>query len=174
MEENVISMQEIFTFHKKGIGPDGKVVGRIPADAHPSEVPRTASHLRYLPAAGHVRAGNGSELKKGHRNAAAAHHRTLSGVFAVIALLLVASGAGASQRTKETLARLESTLAAGGNANSSDEIVDLRKQELFSAVPWLNRWLLKLEVAPRLRVLLFQANLRGRWADCCSCLRLSS
>ena len=82
------------------------------------------------------------------------------GVFAVIALLLVASGVGASQRTKETLARLESTLAAGGNANSSDEIVDLRKQELLSAVPWLNRWLLRLEIAPRLRVLLFQANLR--------------
>jgi pilus assembly protein CpaF len=27
MEENVMSMQEIFTFQKKGIGPDGKVVG---------------------------------------------------------------------------------------------------------------------------------------------------
>jgi pilus assembly protein CpaF len=27
MEENVISMQEIFTFHKKGIGPDGRVIG---------------------------------------------------------------------------------------------------------------------------------------------------
>lgn len=27
MEENVISMQEIFTFNKKGIGPDGRVVG---------------------------------------------------------------------------------------------------------------------------------------------------
>ncbi len=27
MEENVISMQEIFAFNKKGIGPDGKVVG---------------------------------------------------------------------------------------------------------------------------------------------------
>jgi pilus assembly protein CpaF len=27
MEENVISMQEIFTFSKKGIGPDGKVIG---------------------------------------------------------------------------------------------------------------------------------------------------
>jgi pilus assembly protein CpaF len=27
MEENVISMQEIFTFEKKGIGPDGKVIG---------------------------------------------------------------------------------------------------------------------------------------------------
>ena len=27
MEENVISMQEIFTFNKQGIGPDGKVIG---------------------------------------------------------------------------------------------------------------------------------------------------
>ncbi len=27
MEENVISMQEIFSFDKKGIGPDGKVIG---------------------------------------------------------------------------------------------------------------------------------------------------
>ena len=27
MEENIISMQEIFTFTKKGIGPDGKVIG---------------------------------------------------------------------------------------------------------------------------------------------------
>jgi tight adherence protein B len=82
------------------------------------------------------------------------------GVFAVFALLLVARGTGASQRMKETLARLESTLAAGGKAVSSDVMVDLRKQELFSAVPWLNRWLLRLEVAPRLRTLLYQANLK--------------
>jgi pilus assembly protein CpaF len=27
MEENVLSMQEIFSFQKKGIGPDGKVIG---------------------------------------------------------------------------------------------------------------------------------------------------
>jgi pilus assembly protein CpaF len=27
MEENIISMHDIFTFHRKGIGPDGKVVG---------------------------------------------------------------------------------------------------------------------------------------------------
>ena len=82
------------------------------------------------------------------------------GVFVVCALLLVARGTGASQRTKETLARLASTLAAGGQADASDEIVDLRKQELFSAVPWLNRWLLRLEVAPRLRTLLYQANVK--------------
>jgi tight adherence protein B len=82
------------------------------------------------------------------------------GVFCVFALLLIASGTGASQRTKETLARLESTLATGRKAGLSDEILDLRKQELFSAVPWLNRWLLRLEVAPRLRVLLYQAKVK--------------
>jgi len=27
MEENVLSMQEIFKFNRKGVGPDGKVVG---------------------------------------------------------------------------------------------------------------------------------------------------
>jgi pilus assembly protein CpaF len=27
MEESVISMQDIFTFTRKGVGPDGKVVG---------------------------------------------------------------------------------------------------------------------------------------------------
>jgi len=27
MEENVISMQEIFTFQKRGIGPNGRVIG---------------------------------------------------------------------------------------------------------------------------------------------------
>jgi pilus assembly protein CpaF len=27
MEEGIISMQEIFTFTRKGIGPDGKVIG---------------------------------------------------------------------------------------------------------------------------------------------------
>jgi tight adherence protein B len=84
-----------------------------------------------------------------------------AGVFTVFALLLIGGGAGASQRTKQTLARLESALASGvKRLDLSDEIVDLRKQELFSALPWLNQWLLRLEVAPRLRILLYQANLK--------------
>ena len=82
-----------------------------------------------------------------------------SGVFIVVALLLIAGGAGASERTKQTLAVLRSALVSE-RPEAQDQIVDLRKQELFSAVPWLNRWLLKLEIAPRLRVLLYQANLK--------------
>lgn len=82
-----------------------------------------------------------------------------SGVFIVLVLLLTASGVGASQQTKQTLAVLESALAAD-RLETHDQIVDVRKQELLSAVPWINRWLLKIEVAPRLRSLLYQANLK--------------
>jgi pilus assembly protein CpaF len=43
MEENVISMQEIFTFNKRGIGPDGKVIGVF----QPSRIrPRFLEQLR--------------------------------------------------------------------------------------------------------------------------------
>ncbi len=43
MEENVISMQEIFTFQKKGIGPDGKVIGAF----QPTRIrPRFLERLR--------------------------------------------------------------------------------------------------------------------------------
>ena len=43
MEENVISMQEIFAFHKKGIGPDGRVIGVF----QPSRIrPRVLERLR--------------------------------------------------------------------------------------------------------------------------------
>jgi len=48
---------------------------------------------------------------------------------------------------------------ASGSSSTTDEIVDLRKNELLSAVPWLNRWLLRIEVAPKLRLLLYQSDL---------------
>jgi tight adherence protein B len=81
------------------------------------------------------------------------------GAFGVVALLLVASGTGANQQTKKVLATLDSALATSWT-NSSDQIVDLRKEELLSAVPWIHRWLLKIELAPRLRLLLYQASLK--------------
>ena len=81
------------------------------------------------------------------------------GVFVVLTLLLVASGTGASQKAKQTLSALESALAVE-RSPSSDPIIDIRKMELLSAVPWINRWLMKLEIAPRLRSLLYQANVK--------------
>jgi tight adherence protein B len=79
-------------------------------------------------------------------------------VFAVLALLMFAGRAGASQRAKQTLSNLESAIAAI-TSESRDSIVDLRKSELLSAVPWLNRQLQSFELAPRLRLLLKQADL---------------
>jgi tight adherence protein B len=81
------------------------------------------------------------------------------GVFAVVALLLTATGTGASKETKRTLTVLQAALSTD-KQTSPDPIVDIRKQELFSAVPLINRLLLKLEVAPRLRHLLYQADLK--------------
>jgi pilus assembly protein CpaF len=43
MEENIICMQEIFNFTKKGIGPDGKVIGSF----QPTRIrPRFLDRLR--------------------------------------------------------------------------------------------------------------------------------
>src|SRR5258708_8747411 len=80
-------------------------------------------------------------------------------VFAVSALLLTASRSGASKQTEQTMTVLHAALATG-NRVAVDQIVDIRKEELLSAVPLLNRWLLRLEIAPRLRTLLYQADLK--------------
>jgi tight adherence protein B len=80
------------------------------------------------------------------------------GVFAVVALLMIASGTGASQQAKKVLATLDSALATESQ-ETRDQIVNLRKTELLSAIPWINRKLLNFDLAPRLRTLLYQANL---------------
>ncbi|HUY82424.1 MAG TPA: type II secretion system F family protein [Acidobacteriaceae bacterium] len=80
-------------------------------------------------------------------------------VFAISALLLIASGTGASKTTKRTLTVLHAALSAS-DPKPHDPVVDVRKQELLSALPILNRMLLKMEIAPRLRQLIYQADLR--------------
>jgi tight adherence protein B len=81
-----------------------------------------------------------------------------SAVFVVAALLLTAR-TSASQQSEQTLTVLQAALATS-KLSPTDLAVDVRKEELLSAVPWLNRWLLKLEVAPRLRMILYQADLK--------------
>jgi pilus assembly protein CpaF len=50
MEENVISMHEIFSFHKKGIGPDGRVVGGFrPSGIRPKFLERLSIGGIFLP-----------------------------------------------------------------------------------------------------------------------------
>jgi tight adherence protein B len=80
-------------------------------------------------------------------------------VFLVSGLLLAAGRTDASKQSEKTITVLQAALATS-KLSLVDQSVDIRKQELFSAVPWLNRWLLKLELAPRLRLLLYQADLK--------------
>ena len=94
------------------------------------------------------------------------------GVFAVVALLLVAMGSGASQQARQVHATLDSALATD-KLEDRNQFINLRKSELLSNIPWLNRKLLQLELAPRLQDLLQQADLKwsagGMLAGCGLC-----
>jgi tight adherence protein B len=81
------------------------------------------------------------------------------GVFAVVTPLLLFSGKSPSRQAKQVQATLDSALA-NDQIKPAEKVINFRKSELFSAVPWLNQALLKMDVAPRLRTLLSQANLK--------------
>lgn len=81
------------------------------------------------------------------------------GVFIVSALVLAASRMGSSKQAERTLSTLQAALATA-RPEVHDQIVDIRKEELLSSVPWLNRWLLKIDLAPTLRLFLYQADLK--------------
>jgi tight adherence protein B len=77
-------------------------------------------------------------------------------VFVLFAVLLLGVSGG-SQAKKQVSARLDSVLL---KAHKSDDVVtDVRKREALSTIPLLNRLLTNLEIAPKLRDLLAQANL---------------
>jgi tight adherence protein B len=81
------------------------------------------------------------------------------GVFGVIVLLAMASGTGSTEQTRVLMTRLESAIAVG-KPEMSDLIVDIRKSDSMSSIPWIDKLLAKIEIAPRLRRLLAQANLK--------------
>ena len=79
--------------------------------------------------------------------------------FGAAAPLLIAwSGAGKSGQRKLVLATLDS--AVGSNRAAPAPVVNYRKNQLLSAVPWLNRILSRYDVMPRLQRLLKEANLK--------------
>ena len=78
--------------------------------------------------------------------------------FVVVALLLMAIGMGARQESKQTLERLDTLMKPGSDGNP-DEILNLRREEVLSKIPWLNRLLLRFQIAPALRLLIYQAGL---------------
>src|ERR1035441_3256877 len=82
------------------------------------------------------------------------------GVFTVVALLVFAMGTGASQKTQQVYAALDSALGTDDAPNKRDMEVNLRKSDMISSIPWLNRKLHEYELAPLLHTLLHQADLK--------------
>ncbi|HWT67343.1 MAG TPA: type II secretion system F family protein [Terracidiphilus sp.] len=82
-------------------------------------------------------------------------------VFVLAALIAAATGVGASKQDKAMLARLDSALATNRpTSDMADLLVDVRKNEMLSTIPWMDRLLRNAEVTPRLRRLLYQADLK--------------
>ncbi len=79
------------------------------------------------------------------------------GVFAAIALPMVA--AGSSDNSKKALATLDAALKNESTQVVRQQNLSLRKDEQLSSIPWLNKKLLSVELAPYLRKMLSQAQL---------------
>ena len=80
------------------------------------------------------------------------------GVFSAIALPLIATSVGPSKQAKDVQTRLASALATETPA-ALDIVVNLRKHDQISSIPWLNKKLLQFELTPYLRKVIDQANL---------------
>jgi tight adherence protein B len=98
-------------------------------------------------------------------------------IFAAIALLLLAVTAQNAARTKRVTARLESIRSALPSMRQALKPMDFRIAHTFSSIPWLNRLLQKVNLAPQLELLLRQAGMQwtvGRLAALSLLLGLGS
>lgn len=78
---------------------------------------------------------------------------------ASIVILLMAAGNPAAKISRDRIRTLQSVLMQARRPGEEDiSVADLRKTETLSAIPWLNRMLLQSDLAPRIRLLLYQAN----------------
>jgi tight adherence protein B len=78
------------------------------------------------------------------------------GVFALIAMPLAAMGPSSS--AKQAMATLDSAIKVE-RRDLLPQKLNVRKNELLSSIPWLNKKLLQFELTPYLRRLLSQADL---------------
>ncbi len=74
------------------------------------------------------------------------------GAFAVAALILIAAF-----RPRPAKARTDNAAAPSRRTHAID---DVRKVVKYSAIPWMNQLLQKMELAPRLRMLIYQAQMK--------------
>lgn len=82
-----------------------------------------------------------------------------TGVFALIALPLVAMGLEPARKAKQVEATLAKVVAMDVSP-VQESIIDLRKDPKISSIPWLNQKLAQFELTPHLRQLLQQADMK--------------
>jgi len=81
-------------------------------------------------------------------------------IFIAVLLLGAAFTAGQRKQTKEALARLDAIASAPqARHEGGDEAVSFTRDMPLSSIAWLDALLLKLDLAPKLRLLLYQAGL---------------
>ena len=80
--------------------------------------------------------------------------------FAIVVLLMSAGGAERSQQAQQTVRRLAAVVAPVAVGITDEALLDLRRPQHLSTIPWLDRLLLRADIFPRLRLLLYQADLK--------------
>jgi tight adherence protein B len=79
-------------------------------------------------------------------------------VFAIAALVIVAMTAGPSKPVKQRLQALEPVAAP---VQFEEKATNIRREDKVSGVVWLNRWMVKINLAPRARLLFLQAGMKA-------------
>jgi tight adherence protein B len=79
--------------------------------------------------------------------------------FLAVALVAFAIATPRAKETKRTLSRLES-LASPQSRAAKEDSLNLRREDQISTIPWLDRLLQQRETSERLRLLLYQADLK--------------
>jgi tight adherence protein B len=77
-------------------------------------------------------------------------------IFVIAAGVIVAMSAGPSKLVKERLHALQWESAP----TEFEETADIRREEQAGRIVWLNRWMVKINIAPRTRLLLYQADVK--------------
>jgi tight adherence protein B len=77
-------------------------------------------------------------------------------IFALAAVVIVAMSAGPSKLVKQRLQALHWESAP----TQFEETTDIRREEPAGKIVWLNRWMVKVNLASRSRLLLYQADVK--------------
>jgi tight adherence protein B len=83
-----------------------------------------------------------------------------AGIFLAIAIVLYGATAGRAALQKRTVERLDAIRAGFQEQSVFEQPVDIRRVESFSTLPWLDQLLQRLNIAPRLKTLLRQADMK--------------